>query len=93
MAAGTGPVDPAAVTPYLGLYEDGFRLRLDDAGSLFLDHDIRSMPLLALSNGSYVVAAGPDVVLEQPVSFEVDANGVPVMTITGLAPVRWLTRA
>jgi CubicO group peptidase (beta-lactamase class C family) len=91
LAAGTGPVDPAAVTPYLGLYEDGFRLRLDDAGSLFLDHDIRSMPLLALSNGSYVVAAGPDVVLEQPVSFEVDANGVPVMTITGFAPVRWLT--
>ena len=59
--------------------------------ALFLDHDIRSMPLLALSDGSYVVAAGPDVVLEQPVSFEVDANGVPVMTITGFAPVRWLT--
>src|SRR5215211_1944696 len=93
LAAGTDPVDPAAVTPYLGLYEDGFRLRLDDAGALFLDHDIRSMPLLALSDGSYVVAAGPDVVLEQPVSCEVDANGVPVMTITGLAPVRWLTRA
>ena len=50
------------------------------------------MPLLALSDGSYVVAAGPDVVLEQPVSFEVDANGVPVMTITGFAPVRWLHR-
>jgi CubicO group peptidase (beta-lactamase class C family) len=91
LAARTGPVDPAAVTPYLGLYEDGFRLRLDDAGALFLDHDIRSMPLLELSDGSYVVAAGPDVVLEQPVSFEVDAIRVPVMTITGFAPVRWLT--
>ena len=84
LAAQTGPVDPAAVTPYLGLYEDGFRLRLDDAGALCLDHDIRSMPLLALSDGSYVVAAGPDVVLEQPVTFEVDADGVPVMTITAL---------
>jgi CubicO group peptidase (beta-lactamase class C family) len=91
LAARTGPVDPAAVTPYLGLYEDGFRLRLDDAGALFLDHDIRSMPLLALSDGSYVVAVGPDVVLEQPVSLEVDANGVPVMMMTGIAPMRWLT--
>ena len=42
-------------------------------------------------DGSYVVAAGPDVVLEQPVTFEMDADKVPVMTITGFAPVRWLT--
>jgi CubicO group peptidase (beta-lactamase class C family) len=91
LAARTGPVDPAAVTPYLGLYEEGFRLRLDDAGALFLDHDIRSMPLLALADGGYVVAAGPDVVLEQPVTFAVDELGVPTMTITGFAPVRWLT--
>ena len=91
LAARTGPVDPAAVTHYLGLYEDGFRLRMDDAGVLFLDHDIRSMPLLALSDGSYVVAAGPDVVLEQPVTFDVDDFGVPIMSITGFAPVRWLT--
>src|SRR5215211_5100032 len=93
LAAQTRPVNPAAVTPYLGLYEDGFRLRLDDAGALFLEQDIRSMPLLALSDGGYVVAAGPDVMLEQPVTFDMVANGVPVMTMTGLAPVRWLTRA
>jgi hypothetical protein len=91
LAAQTRPVDPAAVTPYLGLYEDGFQLRLDDAGALFLEHDIRSMPLLALSDGGYVVAAGPDVMLEQPVTFDMVANGVPVMTLTGFAPVRWLT--
>jgi len=91
LAARTGPVDPAAVSPYLGLYEDGFRLRLDDTGNLFLDHDIRSLPLLALPDGSYVVAAGPDVVLEQPVSFEADPDSVPIMTIAGFEPVRWLT--
>ena len=91
LAAQTRAVDATVVTPYLGLYEDGFELRLDDAGVLWLEHDIRSMPLLALSDGNYVVASGPDVVLEQPVTFEVDADGVPVMTIQGFPPVRWLT--
>jgi CubicO group peptidase (beta-lactamase class C family) len=91
LAAETRTVDAALVTPYLGLYEDGFGLRIDDAGALWLAHDIRSMPLLALPDGTFVVAAGPDVVLAQPVTFEVDPYGVPVMTITGFQPVRWLT--
>jgi len=38
-----------------------------------------------------VVAAGPDVVLEQPVTLELDADGLPVMTMMGFEPVRWLT--
>jgi hypothetical protein len=79
------------VTPYQGLYEDGFRVRLDDAGALYLDHDIRSMPMVALPDGTYVIASGPDVVLQQRVSFDADTNGVPIMTITGFDPVRWLT--
>jgi hypothetical protein len=32
-------------------------------------------------------------VVEQPVAFEMDADKVPVMTITGYAPLRWLTGA
>ena len=56
-----------------------------------LEHDIRSMPLLALPDGSYVVADGPDVVLEKTVTFAPDPNGVPTMTIAGFNPVRWLT--
>jgi CubicO group peptidase (beta-lactamase class C family) len=91
LAAQTRSVDPAAVTPYQGLYEDGFRVRLDDAGALYLDHDIRSMPMVALPDGTYVIASGPDVVLQQRVSFDADTNGVPIMTITGFDPVRWLT--
>jgi CubicO group peptidase (beta-lactamase class C family) len=87
----TRSVDPAAIAPYLGLYEDGFQVRVDDTGGLYLDHDIRSMPMRALSEGSYVVAAGPQVVLEQHVTFTADDNGVPVMTIAGFEPVRWLT--
>jgi hypothetical protein len=91
LAALTRPVDPAAIGPYLGLYSSGFRVRLDDAGVLRLEHDIRSMPLLALPDGTYVVADGPDVVLEKTVTFAPDAKGVPTMTIAGFDPVRWLT--
>ena len=61
------------------------------AAGLHLDHDIRSLPLLALPDGGFVVASGPDVVLEQPVTFAAGADGVPAMTIQGFPPVRWLT--
>ena len=91
LASRAQPVDPVVIGPYLGLYEDGFRLRRDGAGTLYLDHDIRSMPVLALPDGSYLVAAGPEVALAQPLTVELDANGVPVMTISGFTPVRWLT--
>ena len=91
LAAQTCAVDPAAVAPYQGLYEDGFRVRLDDTGVLYLDHDIRSIPVRALFDGSYVITAGPEVVWGQPVTFETNTDGLPVMTIQGFSPVRWLT--
>src|SRR5918998_2422724 len=91
LAARTRPVDPAAIGPYLGLYSSGFQVRLDDAQVLRLEHDIRSMPLLALPDWTYFVADGPDVVLEKTVTFAPDAKGVPTMTIAGFDPVRWLT--
>jgi CubicO group peptidase (beta-lactamase class C family) len=91
LAAQTRPVDPAAIGPYLGLYSSGFTVRLDDAGVLRLEHDIRSMPLLALPDGTYVVGDGPAAVLGKTVTFAPDASGVPTMTIDGFDPVRWLT--
>jgi beta-lactamase class C len=91
LAAQTEPVDPIAIAPYLGLYEDGFRLRFSEDGALFLDHDIRSMPVLGLADGEYVVTAGPGVIQGQKVAFAASANGTPTMTIAGFAPVRWLT--
>ena len=92
LAAQAQPVDPTTVTPYLGLYEDGFAVSLN-AGNLWLRHDIRAMPLLALPDGTHVVTAGPDVLLEQPVAFSRGPDNVPVMTIRGFRPVRWLTGA
>ena len=57
LAAQTGPVDPAAVTPYLGLYEEGFRLRLDDAGRSVSGSRHSFDAVAGASRGSYVVAA------------------------------------
>lgn len=91
LAAQTRPVDSAAVAPYLGFYGSGFRLRLDDAGVLRLDHDVRSLPLLALPNGNYVVTDGPGSLLAKTVSFAATPTGDRMMRIEGLDPVRWLT--
>ena len=91
LAGQTRPVDPAAVTPYLGLYANGFRLRLDMAGALWLEHDIRSMPLLALADGGCVVTDGSSWVLGKRVTFATGVDGRPTMTIEGFEPVAWLT--
>jgi CubicO group peptidase (beta-lactamase class C family) len=93
LAAQTRPVDPTAAGPYLGLYEQGFRVRLDDAGELRLDHDIRSMPLLGLADGGYVVTSGPSMILGRKVHFTGDAATQLTMIIEGFEPVRWLTAA
>ncbi len=90
LAARVRQPDAATVAPLLGLYERGFRLRQDGDGALLLDHDVRTLPLLALPDGGYAIANGPDVVLESPVSFDAGPGG-PVMTIQGFPPVRWLT--
>ncbi len=91
LAAQTRPVVPDEVAPWLGLYSDGFFLRLDDAGGLWLDHDIRSLPLLALADGGYVMVDGPGVISARTVTFAEDATGLPTMSIDGFDTVRWLT--
>lgn len=90
LAARARRPEPAAVAPLLGWYERGFRLRQDAAGALLLDHDTRSLPLLALADGGYVIACGPDVVQEVRVAFGAGATG-PTMAIEGFPTLRWLT--
>lgn len=85
------PVVPAKAAPNLGLYERGFRLRLDAASMLYLDHDIRSMPLLAMSDDSYLVTSGPAMMLGRKVTFTGEAATELTMAIEGFEPVRWLT--
>lgn len=91
MALQTRPVNPTEVAPYLGLYGDGLGLRLDTDGALWLDHDIRSMPLLAHADGGYIVVAGGWLVYGKRVSLATGQSGQRIMTIEGFEPVRWLT--
>ena len=58
---------------------------------LRLDHDIRSLPLLAQPDGTYVVTDGPSAVLAKTVSVASDADGVRTLMIDDFDPVRWLT--
>jgi CubicO group peptidase (beta-lactamase class C family) len=90
LAATTQPVDLDTIQPFLGYYEEGFRLR--QAGNdLFLEQGLHVMPLVALPDGDFLIADGPDVVQEARVAFASAADGIPVMAIEGFAPVRWLT--
>jgi hypothetical protein len=73
------------------LYEDGFAVRLDEADGLRLHHGLRSLPLLALAGGGYVVVSGPAAIMGHAVTFAIGSDGNPTMTIEGFAPVRWLT--
>jgi hypothetical protein len=90
LAAQVQPIDPEAISPYLGFLEDGFRLRR--AGdAVYLEQGLHLLPLQALPDGDYVVTDGPDMVQEARVSVVSSDDGVPVMTLTGFPPVRWLT--
>lgn len=92
LAAQTRPVDQAAVAPYLGLYSQRFRLRSPAAGQLRLDHDIRSFPVLALPDGSYVLADGPGIIQGRKLTLTGDGRANPRrLTIEGFDPVTWLT--
>ncbi len=91
LAARTEPVDPAAVEPYLGLYSDGFQLRVDEPDGLRLVHDIRTMRVLATAGGDYVVASGPGAVSGRTLQLAALDDGPRTMTIDGFDPVRWLT--
>lgn len=91
LAAATRPIDPAAVEGHLGLYSQGFQLRLDRPDDLRLVHDIRSLPVLARADGSHIVAGGPSVVSGKGLTLATGSDGTRTLTIDGFDPVRWLS--
>ena len=66
-------------------------MRQQPPDDLCLEHDIRSFPLLALSDGRYIVADGPAVVQGKAVTFATGQDGLRTMTIEDFDPVAWLT--
>jgi CubicO group peptidase (beta-lactamase class C family) len=85
------PLDADALAPYLGYYSDGFTLRLLAPDDLRLEHDIRSLPVAALSDGTYVVTRGPGIVAQQPFTLGYSADGTPIINLSGFTPIIWQT--
>jgi CubicO group peptidase (beta-lactamase class C family) len=89
LAAQTGPVDAGMVAPFLGLYERGYRLALEEGGVLRLRVSTRATRVLALPDGSYVGGSG--VLAGTPLRFVRDRSGTPMMELVGFETVRWLS--
>lgn len=87
LAATSIPVDPAAVAPFLGYYEEGFRLAYDTAGTLRLQLQNRAPRVLGQPDGSYVLGSG--ALAGSTVRFARDAVGIPQLDIEDVATVRW----
>ena len=81
------PVDPAVIAPYLGYYEEGFRLAFDAAGSLRLHLQNRAWRVLGQPDGSYVGGSG--LLAGAAINLGRDAVGVPQLELQDLATVRW----
>jgi hypothetical protein len=88
-AAQAVPIAPAAIAPFLGYYEGGFRLSFDATGALRLRLHRRAWRVLGQPDGSYVIASG--LLPGTAIRFSRDAVGVPRMEVQDLATVRWLS--
>jgi hypothetical protein len=83
----TGPVDGAAIAPYLGSYQGGYRV-VRNNGKVQIRVGPRVLPLAALPDGTYIVTAG--LIAGAIVKFARDADGRPQMELVDLETVRWL---
>jgi CubicO group peptidase (beta-lactamase class C family) len=86
-AAQTVPVDAAVIAPYLGYYEEGFRLAFDAAGGLRLHLQNRAWRVLGRPDGSYVGGSGQ--IAGMTINLGRDAVGVPQLELQDIATVRW----
>ncbi len=89
LAAQVEPIDPEAIAPYLGFYEKGWRLAFDTDGELRLHQISRALRLLAMPDGSYVIADGLTAGI--PVHFSRDETGMPWLEIVNIETARWLS--
>ena len=81
------PVDAAAMAPFLGNYEGGFRLAFDAAGALRLHLQNRAWRVLGQPEERYVVGSG--LIVGTGLAFSRDAVDMPQMELQNVAIVRW----
>jgi CubicO group peptidase (beta-lactamase class C family) len=89
LGAQAGPVDMAAVAPYLGWYTHNWSLDMADPTTMLVSHDVRSSRLKALPDGDYVGIDG--LLVGQRVQFSRDENGWPEMQIVNGPRLVWLS--
>ena len=82
------PVNPTGIAPYLGHYEKGWSLAFDGDGSLRLRQSSRAIRVMAMPDGSYVMAGGFAAGI--PIRFFRDENDMPWLDILGADRVRWI---
>jgi CubicO group peptidase (beta-lactamase class C family) len=82
------PVNPTEVAPYLGHYEKGWSLAFDGDGWLRLRQSSRAIRVMAMPDGSYVMAGGFSAGL--PLRLFRDENGAPWLDIPDVERVRWM---
>ena len=80
-------LDPVAVAPCLGHYEKGWSLAFDPDGALRLRQSSRAIRVMAMPDGSYVMAGGFAAGL--PIQLLHDENDVPWLNLPQLERVRW----
>jgi CubicO group peptidase (beta-lactamase class C family) len=86
-AAQAVPVDPAAIAPFLGYYNEGFRLAFDAAGALRLHLQNRAWRVLGQPDGSYVIGNGS--LVGAVINLTRDAVDVPILELQDFATVGW----
>jgi hypothetical protein len=77
------------IASYLGNFEKGWRVELDDDSTLRLHQSSRNIPLLALANGDYAMASGE--IPGNLVRFSQDSSGLRWMEIQDIETARWLS--
>ena len=73
--------------PYLGHYEKGWSLAFDAEGALRLRQSSRAIRIMAMDDGSYVMAGG--VLPGQAIRLSRDGAGMPRLAIQDVETVRW----
>jgi beta-lactamase class C len=85
LGRGTKRVDPRAVEPFLGYYEGGYRLLVED-GTVVIRVASRVLPLRTAVDGGYIVSDG--LFVGVPVTLDRDRDGTPRIVLQGLETVR-----
>ncbi len=80
-------VDSSPIEPYLGFYERGYELTFDESRVLRLRQRSRSIRVMVMPDGSYVMAGG--FLSGLPIFLSADSEGNRLMELKGIETAKW----